>query len=112
MTSGSGTRVAGVVAALALLTGCGSGAADKTGGSHTPVVLRLADSNNSDQPDTPNLEHFAAEVARRSHGSLKVRIVYGAAGSATPQVEKQTIRMVEAGRYDLGWIGSRAWARR
>jgi TRAP-type C4-dicarboxylate transport system substrate-binding protein len=72
-------------------------------------VLTLADSNNSDQPDTPNLAHFAAEVARRSHGSLKVKIVFQAAGSETPQVERQTIRLVQSGRYDLGWIGSRAW---
>ena len=97
----------GVVAAL--LAGCGSGAADKAGGSSTPVVLRLADSNNSDQPDTGALEYFAAQVAKRSGGSLRLRITYLAAGSATPDVEERTIAAVRAGRFDLGWIGARAW---
>jgi TRAP-type C4-dicarboxylate transport system substrate-binding protein len=109
MPGRSGARLALLAGALIVLSGCGSGAADKTGGSQPPVVLTLGDSNNSDQPDTSNIEHFAREVARRSHGSLRVRIVYLAAGSDSAQVEKETIERVEAGRYDLGWVGSRAW---
>lgn len=109
MVRRSGARLVGVLAGAAALAGCGSGAADKTGGPAPTMVLTLADSNNSDQPDTINIEHFAREVARRSHGSLKVRIVFLAAGSDTPQVERDTIRLVENGRYDLGWVGSRAW---
>ena len=62
------------IAVAALAAGCGSGAADKAGGSSAPVVLRLANSNNSDQPDTGTLEHFAAQVRKRSGGSLRVRI--------------------------------------
>ena len=76
------TRFVGIAAALALLTGCGSGAADKTGGSHPPVVLTVADSNNSDQPDTPNLAHFAAEVLEHLH-----RGHYEIAGLACQAVE-------------------------
>ena len=102
-------RTVALVLAVGLLAGCGSGAADKAGGSSTPVVLRLADSNNSDQPDTGALEYFAAQVARRSGGNLRVRITYMAAGSATPYVEERTIAAVRAGRFDLGWIGARAW---
>src|SRR3954451_7064977 len=102
-------RSVAFVLAAGLLAGCGSGAANKAGGSSTPVVLRLADSNNSDQPDTGALEYFAAQVAKRSGGSLRVRITYRAAGSATPYVEERTIGAVQAGRFDLGWIGARAW---
>jgi TRAP-type C4-dicarboxylate transport system substrate-binding protein len=102
-------RTVALLLAVGLLAGCGSGAADKAGGPSTPVVLRLADSNNSDQPDTGALEYFAAQVAKRSGGSLRVRITYLAAGSATPYVEERTITAVRAGHYDLGWIGARAW---
>jgi TRAP-type C4-dicarboxylate transport system substrate-binding protein len=86
-----------------------SGAADKAGGSRPPVVLRLANSNNTDQPDTETIEHFAAEVAKLSEGSLQVRITFLAAGSATPDVEERTIRMVQRGQFELGWVGARAW---
>jgi TRAP-type C4-dicarboxylate transport system substrate-binding protein len=95
--------------AVCLLAGCSSGAANKAGGSSAPLVLRLADSNNSDQPDTDTIEHFAAQVRKRSGGSLRVRITFLAAGSASPYVETRTINAVRAGRFDLGWIGSRAW---
>jgi TRAP-type C4-dicarboxylate transport system substrate-binding protein len=102
-------RPVALLLAAGLLAGCGSGAADKAGGSSTPVVLRLADSNNSDQPDTGALEYFAAQVSRLSGGALRVRITFLAAGSATPYVEERTIAAVRGGRFDLGWIGARAW---
>jgi TRAP-type C4-dicarboxylate transport system substrate-binding protein len=102
-------RTIALALAVGLLAGCGSGAADKAGGSATPLVLRLADSNNSDQPDTGALEYFAAQVAKRSGGSLRIRITYTAAGSATPYVEQRTIALVRAGHFDLGWVGARAW---
>jgi TRAP-type C4-dicarboxylate transport system substrate-binding protein len=103
------SRTVALVIVAGLLAGCGSGAVDKAGGSRTPVVLRLADSNNSDQPDTGALEYFAAQVAKRSAGALRIRITYMAAGSATPYVEERTITAVRGGRFDLGWIGARAW---
>lgn len=102
-------RTIGLLLVATLLAGCGSGAANKAGGSSTPVVLRLADSNNTDQPDTATIEHFAAQVEKRSGGSLRVRITYVAAGSSSPFVETRTIAAVRRGRYDLGWIGARAW---
>jgi TRAP-type C4-dicarboxylate transport system substrate-binding protein len=86
-----------------------SGASDKAGGSRSPVVLRLGNSNNTDQPDTPSIEHFAAEVAKLSKGSVRVRITFLSAGSTTPDVEARTIHMVQDGQFDLGWVGARAW---
>src|SRR5690348_4029491 len=98
-----------VVASAALLAGCTSGAANKAGGSQTPRVLTVGDSDSSDQPDTAAIQHFAAQVDKLSHGSLRIRIVYGAGGSETPYVEERVIRAVKAGHFDLGWIGARAW---
>lgn len=102
-------RTIGLLLAAALLASCGSGAANKAGGSRTPLVLRLADSNNSDQPDTATIRYFAAQVQKRSGGSLRVRITFLAAGSSSPFVETRTIAAVKRGHYDLGWIGARAW---
>jgi TRAP-type C4-dicarboxylate transport system substrate-binding protein len=103
-----GARVLALLAA-ALLAGCSSRAADKAGGSSAPTVLTVADSNSVDQPDTGALRHFAARVAKLSGGSLRIHIVYRAAGAATPYVEERVLRSVQAGRFDLGWIGARAW---
>jgi len=102
-------RVLVLVAAAAALAGCTSGAANKAGGSEAPTVLTVGDSNSPDQPDTAAIRHFAAQVDKLSHGSLRIRIVYGAAGAATPYVEERVIRAVQSGRFDLGWIGARAW---
>jgi TRAP-type C4-dicarboxylate transport system substrate-binding protein len=93
----------------AVVAGCASGAANKAGGSQAPTVLTVDDSDNSDQPDTPAIRHFAATVSRLSGGSLRIRIVFQGEGASTPYVEERVIRSVRAGRFDLGWIGARAW---
>src|SRR5438093_4910892 len=98
-----------LLAAAAALAGCSSGAANKAGGSETPRVLTVGDSDNSDQPDTAAIQHFAAQVDKLSGGSLRIHIKYQAAGAATPYVEERIIRAVQSGRFDLGWIGARAW---
>ncbi len=106
-------RIPTVVLVAAALVGCSSGhksgASDKAGGSSAPTVLRLGDSDSVDQPDTPTIRYFAARVAKLSGGALRVRITFQAAGDRTPDVEAQTVRMVRAGKFDLGWIGARAW---
>jgi TRAP-type transport system periplasmic protein len=102
-------RAIGLLLAVGLLAGCASSAVNKAGGASTPIVLRLGDSNNSDQPDTDTIEHFAAQVRKRSAGSLRIRITYLAAGSSSPYVETRTIDAVRRGRFDLGWVGARAW---
>ena len=95
--------------AAAVLAGCGSGAINKAGGSGTPTVLRLADSDSSDQPSTEAVLHFAAEVEKISHGSLRVHVTFLAAGSDSANVEEKTIKLVHSRQYDLGVIGARAW---
>lgn len=102
-------RALALLVAVSVVAGCGAGAADKAGGSHAPTVLTVADSDSSDQVSTPALEHFAQQVDSLSHGSLHIHIVFQAAGAATPDVEERVIRAVQSDRFDLGWIGARAW---
>jgi TRAP-type C4-dicarboxylate transport system substrate-binding protein len=94
---------------IVAFTGCSSRATNKAGGSEPRTVLTVGDSNTSDQTDTAAIRHFAAQVDRLSHGSLRIHIAFGAAGSTTPRVEERVIRAVQAGRFDLGWVGARAW---
>jgi TRAP-type C4-dicarboxylate transport system substrate-binding protein len=101
------------VLASVTAAGCSSGhrssAADKAGGSNAPTVLRLAVSDSVDQPDSPTARDFAARVAKLSHGALRVQITFQAAGDKIAEVEPRTVRMVRAGRFDLGFVGARAW---
>jgi TRAP-type C4-dicarboxylate transport system substrate-binding protein len=105
------TPVLGVLVALAAAvpSGCESGPADKAGGSHAPVVLRLAASDGPEQPESAAARYFADRVARRSHGSLRVELTFSAAGQQEPDVEARVAQLVRDGRFELGWIGSRAW---
>jgi TRAP-type C4-dicarboxylate transport system substrate-binding protein len=105
--------VALVVAAGSLLVGCSArhrtNAADKAGGSGGPVVLRLGVSDDALLAESRLARYFAADVARRSRGDIRVRLVFLAAGSSTPDVEARTIAFVREGRFDLGWVAARAW---
>ncbi len=99
--------------ASAITAGCSfshaSGGADKAGGSNAPIVLSLADSDDKTQPDTPAVRFFAAQVAKLSHGALRIQIKFQAAGDKSAEVEQHTVRMVQTGTFDLGWVGARAW---
>ena len=108
--------VAGLLAAaLATTTAAGcssrhaSSGADKAGGSNAPTVLSLAVSDNADQPTAPAARFFATRVANLSRGALRVDITFYAAGDKIVEVEPRTARMVRAGKFDLGFIGARAW---
>jgi TRAP-type C4-dicarboxylate transport system substrate-binding protein len=100
--------------AVALLAGCAEShrvrGADKAGGSDAPLVLRLGDVDAEDDPNTaPVLQYFADQVAKLSGGTLRVRVIYDAAGHERPDVEAQVARKVSEGSFDLGWIGGAAW---
>jgi C4-dicarboxylate-binding protein DctP len=107
-------RVKGWAAALttmlvaAMAGGCGSGGADKAGGSEAPVSLRLGAVDDSEQPDARFVREFASQVERQSRGAMRVRITWDAGGE-TADREQRIARMVREGRLDLGWIGSRGW---
>jgi hypothetical protein len=61
-----GAVVLAAILAPSLLAGCrasaGDGGADKAGGSGAPRVLRLGSNDAFTDPDTPNVEYFAAQV--------------------------------------------------
>jgi TRAP-type C4-dicarboxylate transport system substrate-binding protein len=99
-----------VVAAALAASGCGHGGnGDKAGASKAPTTLRLGAGDDADQPDARFVRHFAKRVQELSGGSLVVQIDWDAAGQDVADYEARVARMVQGGRLDLGWIGSRAW---
>ena len=103
-----------VLAALAgvLPAGCSlDGNGDKAGGTQAPVELRLAVAADADDPSAPVARYFAAQVSSLSGGSLRVRVIFNAAGQRIADTEAQVAHMVRDGEFELGWIGSRAWDR-
>jgi TRAP-type C4-dicarboxylate transport system substrate-binding protein len=69
----------------------------------------LADPYDNTLSDAEALQWIVKRVDRISHGKLRIRIVYNAAGHKTAGVEAEVAQMVERGRFDLGWVGTRAW---
>jgi TRAP-type C4-dicarboxylate transport system substrate-binding protein len=111
------SRVPALVVAMGLLgmlpAACGpDSAGDKAGGSNAPAELRLAVAYGAKEPDAPAARFFASRVATLSGGSLRVRVVFDAAGQQTSGPEERVARMVRDGDFDLGWIAARAWDRR
>jgi TRAP-type transport system periplasmic protein len=99
---------------LGVISGCstgGDGDADKAGGSDAPKVLRLAAANDAEQPDAPFARYFARRVSALSDGSVRVRVVWDAAGQDSPGYELGIARLVHDGDFELGWMGARAWDR-
>jgi len=100
-----------LAAALVVPAGCASG--DKAGGHGGVTTLSLA------TPDTPGragsraAELFAREVRRRSHGRLRVRIVYesdvAASGAFRPAWDQHVAEQVRHGDHELGMVPARAW---
>ena len=95
-----------LLAAIAVLAGCGSPGLDKAGDSQArhPVVLTLAYFNGS----TGELGGLEGAVWRLSHGTIRIDIKYRwRSGQVKP--ENGLIADVRAGKADLGVVGSRAW---
>jgi TRAP-type C4-dicarboxylate transport system substrate-binding protein len=105
----SPVRLLIALAATAALTGCFSGGADKAGGSSAPVVLRLATADTGLRPQVEQPEYFAEQVAKLSHGRLRIEIVRAPAAESVPDPEARVAGMVRDGRFQLGWIGARGW---
>src|SRR5205823_12456223 len=53
--------------------------------------------------------YFAAQVAKRSGGRLRVHVILGAGGDQVATTEANIVRKVRSGKLDLGWVGARAW---
>ena len=100
-----------VLVAVSACSVGGDGDADKAGGSEAPEVLRLAVADDAEQPDAPFARYFARRVSALSDGSVRVRVVWDAAGQNDPGYELNIARLVHDGDFELGWMGSRAWDR-
>jgi TRAP-type C4-dicarboxylate transport system substrate-binding protein len=97
------------VLATLLLAGCGGAArTDKSGAAaRETVTLELQ------MPDAGDAvgERFAAEVMRRSGGSVRVRIDRAEPyDSRDPTAELRLARALEAGKEDMAYLPARAWA--
>jgi TRAP-type C4-dicarboxylate transport system substrate-binding protein len=55
------------------------------------------------------VEYFRKQVAKLSEGTLRVIVIYDAAGHERPDVEVQVAHKVRDRSFDLGWIGAAAW---
>jgi TRAP-type C4-dicarboxylate transport system substrate-binding protein len=103
--------------AAALLGAFGAGCSrdddggDKAGGSSAPTVLRLAAADDADQPDARFVRRFASQVAKLSGGSVRVPVVWDAAGQQSADYEAGIARLVRDGEFALGWMGARSWDR-
>jgi TRAP-type C4-dicarboxylate transport system substrate-binding protein len=100
-----------IIAAVPACSVGGDGAADKAGGSDAPNVLRLAVADDAEQPDAPFARYFVRRVSALSDGSVRVRVVWDAAGQSSPGYELGIAQRVHDGDFELGWMGSRAWDR-
>ena len=108
--TGSTTRVLALLLVTALIFGalsaCNSGGdddADKAGGSDAPKVFRLAVADDAEQPDAPFARYFARRFAALTDGSVRVRVVWDAAGQSSPGYELGIAQRVHDGDFELGW---------
>jgi TRAP-type C4-dicarboxylate transport system substrate-binding protein len=94
------------IGACACLAACSARGTDKAGGQKPakPVSLTLA--NYSSTP--AELGAFASEVSRRSHGTIRI-VIENRWRDGQLNVETKLIHDVQAGRVDMGWVGTRAW---
>jgi TRAP-type C4-dicarboxylate transport system substrate-binding protein len=94
-------------AAIVTLAACGGTHADKAGGDvAAPLTLRI------EMPDAgdPEGTAFAADVARRSGGSLRVVVDSQRYSGTYPSNEVALARRLAAGDVQLGYLPARAWA--
>jgi TRAP-type C4-dicarboxylate transport system substrate-binding protein len=104
----------GCIAALFLLgafvaTGCtsGAGGGDKAGGGGEPVVLKLAEGGSWINNDLA-VADFVRRVGELSGGALRIEVPSDG-GIPEPHAEQQTVRDVQAGKFDLGSVGTRVF---
>src|SRR3954471_15762014 len=103
------TRIAFIVltasATVISLAGCLGGGSDRVGSARPADVrtLTLLDPFSSGQEAV----EFDDEVARLSHGRLRIRVVQST--DESPSNEAAAIRAMRHGRADLAFAGSRAW---
>ena len=102
-----------VAVALALVpSGCDSSSSDRAGGERpdSPAAGRattLTLANVNSEPEV--LEVFARQVDGLSRGRLRIRFENSWGQGQKGNAEVNLIRDIQAGKADLGWVGSRAF---
>jgi TRAP-type C4-dicarboxylate transport system substrate-binding protein len=105
--------IAAVAVAVALVTNaCDSSESDRAGGEKPAeppagpaTTLTLA--NVNDEPEV--LQVFAEKVEDLSNGTLRIRFENNWGRGRRGNAEVNLIRDLQAGKADLGWVGSRAF---
>ena len=96
-------RTAAIVATVLVVAGCGG--ADRVGDdAGDPHVLTLVNPIE----DTEEIAIFAQQVARLSHGSIRIDVKRSPYQDRL-DYERAVIDDVRAGRADFAWAGARAW---
>ena len=98
-----------VLAAAALMVGCGGGSAvgTKAGKSTAPVVLRMAN-GSADLSYEPAVAYFVKRVNDLSGGALRIHVV-NEWGHYKPAMEQQIVSDVGSDKADLAWVGTRVF---
>ena len=94
-------------ASIAALAGCMGDGSDRVGGAGPAETrtLTILDPLSSGE----EVAGFDNEVARLSHGSLRLRVIDNIANNDGTDFEATAIRAMRNGRADLAIAGTRAW---
>jgi TRAP-type C4-dicarboxylate transport system substrate-binding protein len=96
-----------VIASLGLAACTGQPSVGKSGAvSHDATIIRLQMPDEAD----PDGLYFAQDVARRSHGSLKVVVDASSYPSALPANEMKLVAALRAGQVGFSYQPARDWA--
>ena len=109
------TRAALIILAASIAlapSACDSSSSDRAGGERPdePAAGRastLTLANVNSEPEV--LEVFAEKVKELSGGTLRIRFENNWANDRAGNAEANLIRDVQAGKADLGWVGTRAF---
>jgi TRAP-type transport system periplasmic protein len=97
-----------VLAAAALMVGCGGSAVGtKAGKSTAPIVLRMAN-GSGDLTYEPAVAYFVKRVHDLSGGALRIHVV-NEWGHYKPAMEQQIVSDVGSDKADLAWVGTRVF---
>lgn len=91
--------IAVTVAASLVLGACASGtAADKAGGETRPKTLRIATADGFGRPGAEQIQQFAGQVEKLSHGQLRIEPVWEANGEEHDDWDQVVARKVVGAR--------------
>jgi TRAP-type C4-dicarboxylate transport system substrate-binding protein len=102
---------AALLVLLPLLPACTSvpDSGTRSGGEPPSLVLTIGTDDPRGRPASEQMEEFARQVAKRSHGGLRIDLRYRAGGTNNRSWDQVIDRMVVNGELDLGMVPARSW---